>query len=130
MFNPANHKTHGVLTEQQADMLENLEREMKRWNWQYDPPTWSVYDYWSAQFEDLFFDRGSLHVRIYPQGRDGIRVTLSLTPKRDNPSRYRTKMLCASPGSYYADGPHEYHGCYEEACHWLAGEHGVYPRLI
>ncbi len=130
MFKPANHRTHGVLTEPQAELLDELEREMQRWNWQYDPPTWSVYDYWASQFDDLFFDRGSLYVRIYPEGRDGLRVTLSLVPDRKNPSRYRAAMAFASANAEYANRGHMYPRCFETGCHWLAAEYGIHPRLI
>ena len=130
MFNPSNHRTYGVLTEQQADKLEELERELQRWNWQHDPPTWSVFDYWANRFEDRFFDRGSLYVRIYPEGRDGKRATLALQPCRDNPSTYRVSVMFSTPASHYANGEHWYPKTLKDACSRIAVEYGVYARLI
>ena len=130
MFNPSNHKTHGVLTERQAAKLEELERELARWNWEHDPPTWSVYDYWSKPFDFPFFDRGSIYVRIYPEGRDGKRASLSLRACRKTPSDYRVVVMFSTPKSDYANGEHWYPKSLEEACSRIAREHGVYARLL
>lgn len=130
MLNLFSRRTHGVMIEQQADKLEELERELQRWNWQYDPPTWSVFDYWSSQFEDRFFDHGSLYVRIYPEGRGGKRASLTLRPRRDDTSTYRVSVLFSTPGSHYANGEHWYPKTLEDACRRIASEYGVYARLL